>query len=608
MRAGDKAVRGMWDYVVARPIRDGVIWPQYWPLSLRAAGLWCLVFAVISAASAAAADVIRSRSPLVVVTSGELFPPLGVPVLAVGLFLATTMIQTAALQLWWPVRILVVSIGLICPTMSLMLMGDSTVLWLAVGGAAGLALLHCVTRRFAWWHLGAVGVCVLIMTQPTLWTLAQMQRVGGIDLRPRMLDLQLMMAIYLVLPSLIMAGTALMSVALTIGQGAGDVLVKQQPRLYHWVLLAFVLLVPTLTCLETFLGLLPSQIVSAAGETVLTLTGAALITLPFYRRARRSAPLVENQSDLVEIFESRWPFLVACSMLVSFSESMADLIAEVYSRFEVSPPAFLTNIETLADQPETIGVVRILAGLAALIVAWFATAQGRWLVVPLLACFCSRELVVLVSQASPWGRLMPQDAVRDAILLLLILAAITVRALTHAMTDRAFRGIFVAAAVLAASQYREILAEPFEWFFGQAAVGVVVFGLIWRAITEGRSTREDSRRYPHPARICMYLGTLLLAATVVCYTSLSKATGGYLDPNMWADLGDLVFAGPLLICGVLLPLVFGAGSAQITPRPAPFQREPLAPVAAPGFSAAPWGPPLGGPVPLPPPKAFRRIE
>ena len=62
--------------------------------------------------------------------------------------------------------------------------------------------------------------------------------------------------------------------------------------------------------------------------------------------------------------------------------------------------------------------------------------------------------------------------------------------------------------------HRAILDDPVSAALGFTGMGAVLFGLIWRLLTEGEITRGDSPRWPMPARVMLYCASALLAGVM----------------------------------------------------------------------------------------------
>jgi hypothetical protein len=99
--------------------------------------------------------------------------------------------------------------------------------------------------------------------------------------------------------------------------------------------------------------------------------------------------------------------------------------------------------------------------------------------------------------------------------------------------------------------HRAILDDPVSAALGFTGMGAVLFGLIWRLLTEGEITRGDSPRWPMPARVMLYCASALLAVTSTAYVALTRQSGGDTDISIFTDAGDSLLGTPLFITAVL---------------------------------------------------------
>jgi len=61
----------------------------------------------------------------------------------------------------------------------------------------------------------------------------------------------------------------------------------------------------------------------------------------------------------------------------------------------------------------------------------------------------------------------------------------------------------------------DFIADPFSPIFGFAGVGFIVFGIVWDTLTRGSWANTGSRSFSRTSRIFLYLGYIILTATLV---------------------------------------------------------------------------------------------
>ncbi|MGO1971905.1 MAG: hypothetical protein ACTH2Q_03000 [Propionibacteriaceae bacterium] len=116
--------------------------------------------------------------------------------------------------------------------------------------------------------------------------------------------------------------------------------------------------------------------------------------------------------------------------------------------------------------------------------------------------------------------------------------------------DRGFV-LCVGLLITLAFPVREVIAEPVAALLGFSSVGVLLFGLIWRLLTDGEFTHTESVRLPGGARVLVFLAYALFSATLM-------VAFVYGDPNSimsLLDLDSLAGIGDAIIGYAVLPAV-----------------------------------------------------
>jgi hypothetical protein len=93
--------------------------------------------------------------------------------------------------------------------------------------------------------------------------------------------------------------------------------------------------------------------------------------------------------------------------------------------------------------------------------------------------------------------------------------------------------LFFLLMVLTLMRQRNFIENPFSAFFGFAGVVFMAFALVWDMTTHGSWANESTAALPRTSRIFLYLGYMLLAATVLNWAvtthdlaAVQKLTGG----------------------------------------------------------------------------------
>ncbi len=99
--------------------------------------------------------------------------------------------------------------------------------------------------------------------------------------------------------------------------------------------------------------------------------------------------------------------------------------------------------------------------------------------------------------------------------------------------------------------YREIPDDPISALLGFSGIGAVLFGLLWRILTEGAITHQGTPRWPVPARVLLYCASALLGVTSAAFVALTRSSGGVLDVALFADTGDYLLGTPLFLTAAI---------------------------------------------------------
>lgn len=576
MKRVTEALGALLRFVVLDPVGEGSPQPRRWPWSLRMVGAVVLVLCLAALTHIIAAGAIRGASPMLVVGPDTYLPEMALPLLGAGVFLSLTLMHTAALHVGWPLR-LIALVSMAGVVAGAFVQPELPPAMIAATGFILLLFLHVarIGRPYAPVELVLVGLIVFTITQaPLLWP--SRAAVLGYDMRGFVIGSQLDQLNLLAVPALVMAGTALTQLGVTVGEGAVKVAARRLP---HDLLLAgFMVLLALVTwlVLRQVAGELPSTLVPQLVWSLVILAGAVLVTVPFVRRARRgpAAPGELEPGALADRFGATW-FLVAAGSMLFFLLPIAMITINAALRWhEIAIPAWTAAIEALANNPWSNSGSRAAVAVIGLAVAWRQARRGTWLLAALLAGFLMPSLTWLVAQFLPSAQWAHATTTRDLWLLVAILVTALRLVARNQLHGARLVALLTAVVIMAVHPLRAFISDPISHLLGSIAVAALVFGLVWRVLTEGSFTRNSSRGLPQPARILLFLANALFAFTALARAALTRATGGMMDPAMWEWLGDARFAEPLYLAAILVPVAVAWFSPSwfAMPPPAPMHR------------------------------------
>lgn len=561
--------------VLVAPVRDGRLEPASWPAAIRIAGAFVLVGFLSTLAHIIAAEQIRSRGTMVLVGPDLYLPASGMPVLAVGVFLSMTLLQTAALHLLWPLRILALVAGATAVGVSAM-NATTTPGIIAISVVAYLALipLHLLRlrRRFAAFELATVAVLTFCGTQLPMLASDSAARLGY-ETRGMVITSQLQFMWLLAVPALVTAGTALTQVSVTAGEAVGSVAVDRLGVRTLQAAIGILLAWRTWVVASTYFGRLAAVMNAEVAGSLLALLLACVIALPIIIRARRHGDVDEaGPGALAGAFGGVSFLLVSLSSLWLLLPNAVLIVPVLLVPVGASAPDWLWSIAGIGNHALAAPLSRIAAGALVLGLTWRRAARGEWLGGIIVAAFLGMQLVVLANAAIPSA---PIDVSAGGLAVWLQLALLLATALIAASrrADPARLGALLAAvAILSLHDFRDILENPMAALLGFSALASVLFGVLWRLLTDGGFTREDSPRLPRPTRVLLFLANIMFVGTAVAFSALTRDATGFFDISVWERAGDVFYGTPLWMGAVLVALwkaVFGTPAGPQAPDQSP---------------------------------------
>lgn len=560
--------RALRDFIWA-DLREGMLDLRALPRNSRLLARAGLVVLGIVIVAILFNDFWRANSPLIALTGGRIFRGQLVPVglLPMSLFLlvvAWSFLLAGALHTHWALRLtflLLYELNAIGWLNSLFASEDKVAIWLGGGATIGVALLFALRWRararpvleFAA-LFALVSVIFLLAQRRELQT----QELFGIPIGLAKISFNVQFLGGLITPLLLLIGFNIADFTRRASHWTGDILTARAPRLLAIFTLAalfawrwFFVLAETLdqsgkiATREQVYGLL-----GGLGDLVMVamvwwLTGRLHKATPDEESMARAVdpwtrPLVLSYTAVQLITF----FVVAFLMAVSVGRWSEPLQTSLFALVDqltnkvTEPWQLLFSVGMLAASVALArngrrGLALYLGILGALHLWWKATSRGSVLGFLHGTTDDNIELlwmVVFTVVAGWWTLRRELTALRVTRLVVLLL-------------------------ILTLMRQRDFIENPFSPFFGFAGIFFIAFSLVWDISTSGSWTNADSVNLPRVHRVFLYLGSILLTATVLNWAvtihdldTVEKFTGGT------ALVGFDRFGKPLLYAAFAIAL------------------------------------------------------
>ena len=82
----------------------------------------------------------------------------------------------------------------------------------------------------------------------------------------------------------------------------------------------------------------------------------------------------------------------------------------------------------------------------------------------------------------------------------------------------------------------------------------MLFGFVWSFLTGGASANTNSRRFPRPSRVLLFVANSVFGVTVLAFTALARNPDASINLGVFAGIGDQLF-GTALLVGALLSVL-----------------------------------------------------
>lgn len=518
-------------------------------------------------------DFWRVNSPLIALTGGGVFRGQLVPIglLPMTLFLlviAWSFVLTGALHSHWAVRVIFLLIyELIAIGWANSILGseDQLAMWLAGGAIAGVALVFA-----ARWRAPArpvIEFAMLFALVSVVFLLAQRQELKtqhlfGIPTGLAKISFNVNFLGGLITPLLLLIGMNIADFTRRASHWVGNILTARAPRP------AALLTLAALLAWRWFFAV--QETIEHAGkistpEHVYGLLGAlgeiAVVGLIWWLTGRWQRRTPEEETMAREVQPWARPLVLTYSavQLVTFLLLALLMAVSRGTQFESVQLALFALVDRLTNEWTTPWHLLFSAAMLGLSI-WLARRGQRGLAL-YLGIFGALHLWWNVTTRGHWLGIL-RGSSNEAVELWWM-AAFTLAAVWWALrrelsAERVTR-LVVLLLILTLMRQRDFIENPFTPFFGFAGIGFIAFSLVWDIATSGSWTNDDSPRMPRISRVFLYLGAILLTATLMNWAvtihdlaTVKKFTGDA------ALLGFDRFGKPLLYAAFAIALALPA--------------------------------------------------
>lgn len=584
-----ETLRIVWNSALVRPLESGLVRPSHWHPTLRLLGGVMAALLLIGAGTVLATPFLRAGTDLVEVWPGIHMPAATMPLIAVGLWFCLTLLNTAALRVGWPLKLLALAHQLAGCLLLMPVSRGSWLLWASLGGVVLFGLLLFLPRRpgFRTWEFMTVALLTFVSTTLPLQGTMSWLSLGHGDLRPTLLGGQLQLVLILAVPSLTVAGATLTQLSAQIGLATGTALTTRGAPRWLIGLLVGLLLWRSWSILSDALAEPPDHFLPSLLWAAIAVLGSWLAWRGLQGLASRGP--AGGPVTLIEPFTAVSYLLVLASGLGLLLPSYATVATLVMTLTGTTAPPWLTRLTELGNLDWFTRLFRVLAGLVLVgLGVRMARRRGIWQVGALAATFVILQAFSLAAAVVPVDLHLSITPTAIAVWLHLALVAATVWVLADGQwRPRSAALLLGVAAAQTLGDFRFILDDPLAALFGASAVAALLIGLMWRLLTDGEFTHEESRLLPRDSRILLYLASAGFAITFLVFGAAVRSNMWFIDLETVEEHGDWVYAPALLVTLSLVGVTQAVAADSIPPPTRP--PNPVPPVPPP--PPAPPGPP-----------------
>jgi hypothetical protein len=555
-----RAVRRALEVTFAEPVADGRPIPSRWPAGMAVIGWTTGGLVVVLAAVSVFAGFLRADFPfLASPSSNRSIPEVMIPLFVLAVVWTLGLAHCALIRLAWYIKLPGLAVA-ITGMAGIALFSQGRLLVIAVAAASYLAVLVMVFARrrapYVWWEFPLITTLIaiswlVILIAPGVGALI------AIDTRLVGIEAQLTDFAAVAMPALIAAGVA---PALITVSAAEAIAVRPVPRVLTVIGVLAVVAWRLFTTIQTVVGDPLEQGSEALLAAVVTVGLTALALILVWRLSPH--PEVVRPGELPELWTA-WSFPVA--MLLT---GVVVLMVPVTWFYGIWLFLHLPGQSVVSTSFDAVWHAvnsswwRAIPGAGMGVGAVVLARRGRVGEASLLAAVCVYAVTGAAAGWLPPG--MVQARTPDAIAEVtswLAIAALVVLFAARRLTRQRTVGLLTVLLVGGLYTYRNVLDDPVSAILGYAGLGVVLFGLVWQAITGAHFTREGSSGFPEPTRIFAYLANTFFAFTIVAFVATTRVQLGLALSDLGSS-GDSALGTPLLIAATVLGLWYGFGAEE----------------------------------------------
>ncbi|MFT4218820.1 MAG: hypothetical protein QM619_16790 [Micropruina sp.] len=562
LAAAGRVVRDIVWLTVIQPVRDGHPRSAGWPVGLRPIVASLLALYGLLALAVVFAGALRRVDVLVVTLTGLTIPDVGTWLCLAGLVLSIAVLQTAALHLPWWVKLL--SLPTTAGALAFFATAAAIDPMLLVSGLVSLSILVVLTvvrwrSEFAWWEFVVVTLAVAAAVFiPLVGT--DLSRGLNRDWRGSAVEGGLISLESLALPALLVAGAALAQISVTASFAAVAAAVRELPR--GWLTVAGLLMLGWAAVALADLPRDPDNAGTGWVASALALLLAAAMMFAVLAATGRPPAWSDLDEDPTPL-----NYLVAIGSSAAVMLILVPTAVREHSRRTGPQWLFdgLVAYTAAATSNLTQTLCLLATGVVGLAVTLPTARRGRPSAAMFLGCVAALAVFRLLRSFgyTVWAdNTVPQ---MSGLLLVALLVTAAVLAIRRRLSPTRVTALASGILLCLVYPHRAILDDPISALLGFSGIGAVLFGLIWRVLTEGDLSRDGTPRWPVPSRVLLYCGSALLGVTTAAFVSLTRSSGSSLDVAIYAVGGDFLLGTPLFLTAGLGCLAIAVAPAR---RPA----------------------------------------
>ena len=549
--------------VLVDPVREGRLRNRDWPFGLSAVVALAYLAYAVGVLLVIFSSPIRERAELAISTaSSASLPRAYVWLLLALLVFALTLFQTSAMHASVWLRI----VGLI---MSVVVMATWSIRYNSLSGGLvetvlgivliiGLIVFTLVRgpRPFAWWEvpvvLGLIGGAVVLGVE----LLNRTARPLGYDFVSSHLTSTMTTLAPAALPAAVAAGLSVAEITVSGTLWATRLTSAAAARRVAYLILASLLV---LRLVQAGWELVTWNFVRYPPNVFLTwlllavLYGGLSVLLLRLAGGRDQLVVSRMPERMASMSLALGLGLVGLSFVAIVVLGVFAVVASVApNQVGATTGAWQQTLTSIAGP----NIFRIVFSIVLVGLAIRSARRGRAGTALLLAAVA----VVVLARVLSWATGGVLDAGTGAGALNLIATAvlvvvIAVTALRRRLTPAravGFSGALVLSALLASHDF---VSDPVGALLGFSGAALVLFGLTWGLLTDSGYANEGSKRYPVPTRVLFVLANVLVAISILAFTSLARDPTATISLDDFAVLGDQVLGTALLAATFVAVLV-----------------------------------------------------